>query len=149
MLLVRRTGEDGPRAGAAIPAAREAEQAAPDQVRGEVLLGDGDLARSPAVAELVQQRQDGAVEDGVEREVGEEPVERGVRTRAVEALERLAQLEGRTVRLGRSGLLLGLAQRHARRLGRGEPRPEELAHPQNSVHVARRIEAVAGSRPER
>ncbi len=58
-----------------------------------MLLRDRDLALLPALAELAQQRQDRAVEHGVEREVGEQPVEGGVRGRVVEPPDRVAQFD--------------------------------------------------------
>ena len=92
MPLARRTGEHRASARAAVPAAGKAEQATAEQVRGEVLLRDGDLAALPARAELVQERQDDAGEHGSRRVVGEQAVERGVRGGVVELLECAAEL---------------------------------------------------------
>ena len=156
MPLVRRAGQHRARARAEIPAAREAEQAAAEEVRREVLLRDGDLAPLPAVAELAQERQHDALEHGGERVVGEQAVERGLCGRVVERLQRAPQL-GRGRRRGRRAsrpAAGGSSQRLPRRFGGGQPGAEQLAasarpgrRPRRSRAGSRTRCASASSRP--
>ena len=113
-----------------------------------MLLRDRDLALLPAFAELAQQRQDRAVEHSVEREVGEQPVEGGVRGGVVEPPDRLAQLDRHAVQRGRRGSRR-LRERFAGRLGRGDACREQLAHPCDAAHVRARVEPIAAVRPRR
>ena len=137
MPLARRTGEHGARARAAVPAARKAEQATAEQVRGEVLLRDGDLAALPARAELVQERQDDAGEHGSRGVVGEQAVERGVRGGVVELLECAAEL--------------GSGSRRRRELppgaGGSEPACLAASAAESPVRAAPASAAPAGRRP--
>src|SRR5581483_8894976 len=52
--LPRRAREERARPESLVPAARETEQPAAEQVRREVLLGDRDVALRPTVSELAQ-----------------------------------------------------------------------------------------------
>ncbi len=143
MPLARRTGEHRASARAAVPPARKAEQATAEQVRGEVLLRDGDLAALPPRAELVQKRQDDAGEHGSRRVVGQQAVERGVRGGVVELLEGAAELGSgsRRRRDFRQGGWLGAGL--PGRLGRREPRSEQLPHSSHPLDVVLRVEPVA------
>ena len=113
-----------------------------------MLLGDRDLALLPAFSELAQQGQHGAVEHGVEREVGEQPIERGVRGCVIEPPDCLAQLDRHSLqwrrRRGRR-----LRERLAGRLGRGDARRQQLAHPSHPAHVRARVEPIAALGPRR
>ena len=143
MPLARRTREHRASARAAVPPARKAEQATAKQVRGEVLLRDGDLAALPARAELVQKRQDDAAEHGSRRVVGQQAVERGVSGGVVELLECAAELGSgsRRRRDFRQGGWLGAGL--PGRLGRREARSEQLPHPSHPLDVVLRVEPVA------
>ena len=78
MLFARHAGEDGARTLALAPALGQAEEASSEQVGGEVLLGDRDLAGLPPFPEPVQVRKDDLLQDRLDGVGGEEPVEGGV-----------------------------------------------------------------------
>ena len=69
--------------------AGQAEQAAAEHIRGEVLLRDRDVSPRPAVAELAQERQHDALEDGVDRVLGQQAVE-GARARPASSSRSIA-----------------------------------------------------------
>ena len=71
-------GEDGARTLALTPALGEAEEASSEQVGGEMLLGDRDLAGLPSLPEPVQVRQHDVLQDRLDGVGGEEPVKGGV-----------------------------------------------------------------------
>ncbi len=124
--LVRRAGEERPRADAGVPAAREAEQPAADDDAGEVLLGDRELARLPAVADVAQVGQHDVPQHGREAEGREEPVEHGLGLDVAERLERRAELRlGRRERAGAlgAGLSGGAGSRSATRAAAAADRP--------------------------
>ena len=79
----------GPRA--LSPAARQAEQTPAHDVAREVLLGDARSARLPALAEVVQVRDEEITQERVEAQGRERPVERRLGRGLVEALERLRE----------------------------------------------------------
>ena len=131
------------RPAAAVPAARKAEQATAEQVRGEVLLRDGDLAALPTRAELVQKRQDDAGEHGSRGVVGQKAVERGMSGGVVELLEGAAEL-GSDAAAGATSARAGGSERGLPgRLGRREPRSEQLPHSSHPLDVVLRVEPVA------
>jgi hypothetical protein len=146
--LARRAREDSARARAAVPAARQAEQAPAQQVRREVLLRHGDLASLPSCAELAQERQHDIGEHGARGVIGEEAVEGGMRSCVVELLERPAQLGGgcRDVRSLDAVRSARLARRLPRRLCRREAGREQLAHPPHPPDVVVRVEPIPALR---
>ena len=86
--LARRASEDRARSLARVPATADPQQPAPDQVAGEVLLCDCRLARRPPLAELDEVGEDHGAEDSLDRERGEQGVERRLGAGLVEAVER-------------------------------------------------------------
>ena len=85
VLVARDAGEQRERRARVAPAASEPEQPATQQRAREVLLRDRDLAALPALAQLVEVGQDGIAQDRLDGEGGQQRVERGVRSRVVEA----------------------------------------------------------------
>jgi hypothetical protein len=57
-----------------------------------MLLGDGGVAALPPVAEITEVREDDVAQQRLERERAEKAVERGVRGRLVEPIERRPKL---------------------------------------------------------
>jgi hypothetical protein len=92
VLLAGRAGEDRHRSHALAPAAGEPEQAATQQRRGVVLLGDRHGSPLPLLAELVQVRHDDVAEERVDRQPCEQRVERRVRGGVVEAQKGVGEL---------------------------------------------------------
>ena len=88
VLLARRAGEDRTRPLARVPAAADPQQPSTDQVAGEVLLGDGRVARRPPLAEVDEVGKDHGAEDGLDRERAEQGVERRLSAGLVEAVQR-------------------------------------------------------------
>ena len=78
-----------------------------------MLLRNGYLAALPTLAELVQVGKQDISQDGLDRERREQPIEGGVSTRFVEAIEGLPQL---TRESGNPGRRHGLVPE---RLGEG------------------------------
>ena len=66
-----------------------------------MLLRDGDLTPFPALAQLTQVREQRLLEDDVDGERGEEPIERDLRSRLVERLEGRAERRLRVAEQGR------------------------------------------------
>ena len=94
VLFPRRTGQESAWPGALIPAAGEAEEPPPEEVAGEVLVGNRRLASLPAVAQLAQVRQDHIAEDRLQGQVRQQPVDCHVRGCLVETVQRLPQAIG-------------------------------------------------------
>ena len=67
------------RAEAVAPAARQSEQTSAEDARGEVLLGDRRLAARPALAEVVEIREDDVGQERVDGRDRERAVEDGLR----------------------------------------------------------------------
>jgi hypothetical protein len=65
----------------------KAEEASSEQVRGEVLLGDRDLAGLPSFPEPVQVRKYDVLEDRLDGVGREEPVEGGVGSLLVQPVQ--------------------------------------------------------------
>ena len=107
------------------PRARPSSRPRSD-ARGEVLLRDRGLAALPALAELVQVRQDDLRQQRVDRRDGEQAVEHRLRARLVEAVERVGEVAQRRRGAGAPAsaavAVLG-ARRQRGRLGRGQARP--------------------------
>src|ERR671910_465716 len=78
VLFARYAGEDGARALALPPALGKAKEASSDEVGGEVLLGDRDLAGLPPFSEPVQVRKYDIPQDRLDGVGSKEPVEGGV-----------------------------------------------------------------------
>jgi hypothetical protein len=147
MQLARWAGQQRARALAAVPPASKAEQAAAQDVAGEVLLPDRDLAALPALAELVQVGQHHLAEDGLDRQRREHAVEGSVRPGLVERVERRAQLarpalERRSAGVGHD-VHLGLGEREARGLSRREAAVEMCAHRGHALLVLGGVETEA------
>jgi hypothetical protein len=146
--LARRAGQQRARPAATVPPAGEAEEAAAQDVAGEVLLPDRDLAALPALAELVQVGQHHPADDGLDRQRREHAVEGGVRPGLVERVERRAQLAGaalerRSAGVGPRDIQLGLGEREARGLGRRQPAVEICAHRGDALLILGGVEAKA------
>lgn len=102
--LARRAGQDGARAAAIVPAAATPDEPGAQHPAGEVLLGDGDLAGAPSLAEVAQIREHDARDHRLEGEVLHDVVDRRVCAALVEALQRGTQLGDRiAVELGGPG----------------------------------------------
>jgi hypothetical protein len=156
------TGEKRARAVASPPAAGQAEQASPQDVGGEVLLRDGQLAALPAVADVVQIRHHDLREQRAQRRDRQQPVEDGLRPGLVERLERAAEVGARAggVERRRPGLRrrprVRLSDERGRRLSDERGRlagrqaiahvPLHRSHP---LQVARRVQPQAAGRPLR
>ena len=69
------------------PALGQAEEAASEQVGGEVLLGDRRLAGLPPVPQPVQVRQHDVLQDCLDGVGGKEPVEGGVGSLLIQPVE--------------------------------------------------------------
>ena len=141
--LARRAGEQRQRPGAGLPALRHREQPALDEVAGEVLVADGELAALPAPADLAEQGQDDVADagHGAAREGG---VEQGVEARGVERLgggdERLEQ---RPRVGGRDDLARRLGDRECGGLRGREAAGHVGLHRADAALVGRRVQAVA------
>ncbi len=151
VLLAGNAREQRARARAVAPAAREAEQSPAQQRTGEVLLSDRGVSTLPALAQLVQVGQHGIAQHGVERERGEQAVERGMGRGLVELVERVAQRRGECSRLRRGGIVercvAGLEQGQAGALRRGDARIEMPDHPAHAALVLVAVEAEAALGP--
>ena len=78
MLLARDAGEQRDGANPGTPAACEAEQSPTQQTGGEMLLGDGRLAATPALAELAQIGKEDVRQGHVEGRGSLKAVQRGL-----------------------------------------------------------------------
>src|SRR3712207_1045522 len=92
MQLAREAGEYRKRPAAPLPPARQREEPAAKQLAREVLLGDAGITSRPARAKLGEVGKHDVGEHGLEREGGEQPVERLVRATGVHGVELRGQL---------------------------------------------------------
>ena len=123
MLLARDAGEQRDRADPATPAAREAEQPPTQYTGGEMLLGDGHLAATPALAELAQIGEEDVRQGRVEGRGSQKAVERRLCPRLVVASS-AACSSARTsagASSGGSSSTPGAPAAQRCGLGRGEP----------------------------
>ncbi len=155
MLLAGRAGEDRDRAATLSPAHGERQQPRADEVRGEMLLRDRRVATRPPRAEVLEERHHDLAQERVDRESGEELVERGLGRSVVEVVqarsqpgERLRQLWPPPARALRP-VRPDARERQARSLGGGEPLPEVVSHRLNAGFVSLGVEAEAAGRPVR
>jgi hypothetical protein len=142
VLLVLGAGEDCEQARTTPPSARHGHEPPANDVAGEVLLRDRDLAALPALAELVKVRDDHFTQGGVDAEASEEPVEHCLSARLVEDRERRAELRGCLCEKRRRSVVR-LGQRESRSLRRREPALEVGPHRENSRDVVRPVQAEA------
>jgi hypothetical protein len=87
MLLTRQVGENGARTMALTPALGKAQETSSEQVGGEVLLGDRDLAGLPSLPQPVQVWNDDLLQDRLDGIGGEELVEGGVGSLLIQPVE--------------------------------------------------------------
>ncbi len=92
VLLAGGAGEQCARSAAHVEAAREAEQASAQQGAGEVLLGHGERAVLPAVADAAHVREHNVAQHHLHAEGGEQAVEDALGLDVAEGLERRAEL---------------------------------------------------------
>src|SRR5580765_1146807 len=97
MHLAGCTGKESKRARSAAPEPGKREQPAADQVAGEVLLADLDLAPLPAVADLLQDGQHHLAQRLLEAERSKALVEHRVRGALVVAADRRKQASGKVL----------------------------------------------------
>src|SRR4051794_39369965 len=88
VLLAGRTQQQRARPVAAVPAAREPEQSAPQDVRCEVLLGHRGLPHLPPSSKLAQVRQHDVAQHRLDAERGRELVEGALRREVIEGVKR-------------------------------------------------------------
>src|SRR6185437_1248327 len=87
--LAGRACEQRQRSAALTPVACQAQEAAADDVRREVLLGYGRLPGAPALSEVDEVAEHDLLKQCLEGEGGQRAVEHAVRRRLVEAVERV------------------------------------------------------------
>ena len=100
MVFTWQAGEDGARTLALAPALGKAQEASSEQVGGEVLLRDRDLACLPSLPEPVQVRQDDVLQDRLDGVGGEEPVKGGVGSLLIQPVQCRAEVAGRLLQGG-------------------------------------------------
>ena len=150
VLLAREAREQRARPIATTPAASQPEQPAPEDGRREVLLSHRDLATLPALAELVEIRENDLGQRRVEGRRADHGIEDGLGRRLVERFERGAEVvphrAGSKARPSEPTLALG---DEPRRLGRRQTVGEVLLHAQHALEVARPIETKPALRAHR
>ena len=99
--LVRRAGDDGDRSAAGGPASGQAGEAAAQDLAGEVLLDERDLAALPPIALLLEVGHDDIAQDGSEGVLGDEPVEHVMPALLIEVVEAAGQERAVAVERGR------------------------------------------------
>jgi hypothetical protein len=82
------------RAEAAIPPSAECQQATADDVADEVLLAHRERSALPPFSDIVEIGHEHLTHHDVQRESGEQAVERALRTDVVIALERASEIVG-------------------------------------------------------
>ena len=110
----------------AAPAPGEAAQPARDERAPEVLLRDPDVPLLPARAEVGEHRQHGVAEDRVEREPGQQAVDRGAGPGVVEVLDGGRQVAGHP---GQRAVAAAVRRRGARRVQVVDAAPARAGRP--------------------
>jgi hypothetical protein len=149
VLLTRQAGEHGRRADPDAPAASKAEQSAPQDSGGKVLVGDRCVAACPALSELARVGQHDLAQQRLQGGHSQEPVEVRLCPWLVEAIQRVGELltQRRPREHGRSRLLAGLsAGRGGGRLVSGEPSGDVVLHEPHPRDIRGRVEARAPGR---
>ena len=82
------------------PASSQAQEAAADQARREVLLGGRGLASLPAVADLTKEGQDETFQEGAQGELGDRRVKRALALRSSNASSAAARRSTRSASTG-------------------------------------------------
>jgi hypothetical protein len=100
VVFARQAGEHGTRALALAPALGETEEASSEQVGGEVLVGDRDLADLPSLSDSVEVRKYDVLQDRLDGVGGKEPVERGVGSLLIQPVEGCGEVAGLAVQDG-------------------------------------------------
>ena len=148
MLLARSSGEEDERTVTAAPAACQTEQASSHKGAGKVLLRHGDLPALPALAELVQVREQDALQNRVKRETREQVVERRLGRELVEGVQGASELLASGVQIG-GGRVFATSlfpEHEACRLCGGDALAELRLHPAHPRFVVVAVEPEAAVR---
>ena len=123
---------------ARFPSRGPAREPAADEVAGEMLHGDAGRPALPAIAEVSEVGKHDIPQDGRQGQIGQEPVQHGLRGRLVESVQCLPEPGGGLTPCGRGEARPGeianggtriAAERGACSLGRGQPLGEISLHP--------------------
>ena len=135
--LVGRAGEQGQRTAGRTRADRQRREPRAHQVGGEVLVGDVDRARLPAVADPQQERQHDVADRALHRHPLQDVVEHAVHGRGVVADHGREQRLDRGARDDRGGV--GAVEVRHRRRGAVVSRAESAGGPVVGQHLGRRL----------
>ena len=142
----------------AAPAAGQPREPAADEVAGEMLQGHAGRPALPALAELSEVGQHDIAQDGRHGQIGQEPVQHGLRGRHIESVQCLPEPgggltpcglgEARPGEIAKGGNRIA-AERGACRLGRGQPIGEISLHPADPPLVRLGVQPEAAWRAHR